>query len=74
MWHIADKIVTSRLLLGTARYPSLQILSDAVRSSGTEIITISLRRQLSNPSAKYFNSFPLLSAVIGAESEKKRSS
>jgi len=51
MWQIADKTVTSRLLLGTARYPSLQILTDAVRSSQTEILTISLRRQLSNPNA-----------------------
>ncbi|MGE6781990.1 thiazole synthase [Ensifer adhaerens] len=35
----------SRLLLGTARYPSPAALEDAVRSSGTEIVTVSLRRE-----------------------------
>lgn len=37
--------VSSRLLLGTARYPSPAILADAVRASGTEIVTVSLRRE-----------------------------
>lgn len=37
--------VTSPLLLGTAQYPSPAILSDAIRASGTEIITVSLRRE-----------------------------
>jgi thiazole synthase len=35
----------SRLLLGTARYPSPAILEEAVRRSGTEIVTVSLRRE-----------------------------
>ncbi|HET6681136.1 MAG TPA: thiazole synthase [Gemmatimonadaceae bacterium] len=37
--------VASRLLLGTARYPSPAILADAVRASGTGIVTVSLRRE-----------------------------
>ena len=37
--------VASRLWLGTARYPSPAILSDAVRASGTDIVTVSLRRE-----------------------------
>lgn len=37
--------VSSRLLLGTARYPSPAILANAVRSSGAEIVTVSLRRE-----------------------------
>ncbi len=37
--------IDSRLLLGTARYPSPAMLGDAVRASGTEIITVSLRRE-----------------------------
>ena len=36
---------TSRLLLGTAQYPSPAILNDAVRVSGAEIGTVSLRRE-----------------------------
>jgi thiazole synthase len=35
----------SRLLLGTARYPSPAILQEAVRRSGAEIVTVSLRRE-----------------------------
>ncbi|WP_424982529.1 thiazole synthase [Maritalea sp. S77] len=37
--------IGSRLLLGTAQYPSPQILAAAVKASGTEIITVSLRRE-----------------------------
>jgi thiazole synthase len=37
--------IASRLLLGTARYPSPQIMSDAVRASGAGIVTVSLRRE-----------------------------
>jgi thiazole synthase len=39
------KTVSSRLLLGTARYPSPAILAEAVRRSKTEIVTVSLRRE-----------------------------
>jgi len=35
----------SRLLLGTARYPSPQVLADAVRASAAEVVTVSLRRE-----------------------------
>jgi thiazole synthase len=35
----------SRLLLGSAQYPSPKILADAVRASGTEVVTVSLRRE-----------------------------
>ncbi|MFO1423769.1 MAG: thiazole synthase [Candidatus Competibacteraceae bacterium] len=37
--------VRSRLLLGTARYPSLTVLQQAIRASGAEIVTVSLRRE-----------------------------
>lgn len=35
----------SRLLLGTASYPSLDVLRQAIISSATEVITVGLRRQ-----------------------------
>ena len=35
----------SRLLLGTARYPSPAVLADAVTASGAEVVTVSLRRE-----------------------------
>lgn len=37
--------VTSRLLLGTAGYPSPAVLAGAVRASGAAIVTVSLRRE-----------------------------
>ena len=37
--------VASRLLLGTAQYPSPAILTEAIRASATEIVTVSLRRE-----------------------------
>ncbi|MFS8050986.1 thiazole synthase [Rhizobium sp. BR 314] len=37
--------VASRLLLGTARYPSPSVLAEAVKRSATEIVTVSLRRE-----------------------------
>lgn len=46
MWELAGKKLTSRLLLGTSRYPSLQIMGDAIRAAQTEVVTVSLKRQL----------------------------
>jgi thiazole synthase len=37
--------LSSRLLLGTAQYPSPAILAEAVRASRTEVVTVSLRRE-----------------------------
>jgi thiazole synthase len=41
----------SRLLLGTAAYPSPAILIDAIEASGVEVITVSLRRESSGARA-----------------------
>jgi thiazole synthase len=40
-----DATLSSRLLLGTARYPSPAILAQSIRASGCEIVTVSLRRE-----------------------------
>jgi thiazole synthase len=37
--------VASRLLLGTALYPSPQVMSEAIRAAGAGIVTVSLRRE-----------------------------
>ncbi|MBS1086919.1 thiazole synthase [Gluconobacter sphaericus] len=37
--------LTSRLMLGTAQYPSPAVLLEAIEASGAEIITVSLRRE-----------------------------
>lgn len=41
----------NRLLLGTAQYPSPEILRAAIAASGTEVITVSLRREGAGGSA-----------------------
>lgn len=45
MWTLADKILSSRFLLGTAQFPSLQIMQKAIMASGCNIITVSLKRE-----------------------------
>jgi thiazole synthase len=37
--------LSSRLLLGTAQYPSPQVLIDAIRAAGVSVVTVSLRRE-----------------------------
>jgi thiazole synthase len=41
---IGGRTFTSRLLLGTGGVPSLEVLERAVRASGTELVTVALRR------------------------------
>ena len=41
---IADREFTSRLILGTGGTPSLESLEAALRASGTELVTVGLRR------------------------------
>jgi thiazole synthase len=40
-----DKTFSSRLLIGTALYPSPAIMQNAIRAAGSEIVTVSLRRE-----------------------------
>lgn len=44
-----DKTYQSRLLVGTSRYPSPHIMQQAIRASGCEMVTVSLRRQQASP-------------------------
>jgi len=45
MWEIGGQKLNSRLFVGTALYPSVEIMLDAIRASGAEVVTVSLRRQ-----------------------------
>ena len=47
---IAGRSFTSRLFLGTGKFSSHQIMSEAIAASGTEVVTVALRRMdLNNP-------------------------
>jgi thiazole synthase len=41
---IADKTFTSRLIVGTGKYPTHQIMAEAHRASGAEMVTVAVRR------------------------------
>ncbi len=41
---IAGKEFTSRLIVGSARFPNPQVMLDALEASGTEIVTVAIRR------------------------------
>ncbi|HEV2505781.1 MAG TPA: thiazole synthase [Mesorhizobium sp.] len=45
MLELYGQQFSSRLLLGTALYPSPAVMADAVRAAKTEIVTVSLRRE-----------------------------
>ena len=45
-WKIGDVALQSRFLLGSAGYPSPQILAEAIRGSATEVLTVGLKRTL----------------------------
>jgi thiazole synthase len=45
MLELYGQQFSSRLLLGTALYPSPAIMADAVKVAKTEIVTVSLRRE-----------------------------
>ncbi len=40
-----DREFSSRLLVGTALYPSPKIMQDSIRASGSQILTVSVRRE-----------------------------
>lgn len=46
MLKINNVIINSRLLLGTAQYPNLTILQQSISAAETEIITVSIGRQI----------------------------
>src|SRR5919112_1285598 len=50
-FRIAGETFTSRLLLGTGGVPDLETLEAAVRASGTQLVTVALRRVEASSSA-----------------------
>ncbi len=43
-WNIGAFTFRSRLLVGTAKYPSPEIMEQAIAASGAEIVTVAIRR------------------------------
>jgi thiazole synthase len=58
MLVIGDMTLRSRLLLGTSRYPNLQTLKEALIESGTQLVTVAIRRvNLDDQSGTHFMDF-----------------
>ena len=41
---IADRAFSSRLIIGTGKFGSFQLMRQAIEASGTEMVTVALRR------------------------------
>ena len=53
-WTVGGVALRSRLLLGTAGYPSPSVLRDAIRASETQVVTVGLKRALASGSDNGF--------------------
>jgi thiazole synthase len=45
MWTLAEQTLESRLLTGSALFPSPETMAAAIRASGSQVVTVALRRQ-----------------------------
>src|SRR5688572_30465994 len=43
-WEVGGHTLNSRIILGSARYPSTQVFLDALEAAGTGMVTVALRR------------------------------
>ncbi len=59
-FSIAGKQFKSRLILGTGKYASFELMRDAVEASGCELVTVAVRRvNFDNPHENLINYLPL---------------
>ncbi len=57
-WSVAGRLFTSRLIVGTGKYKSLEENAAAVEASGAEIVTVAVRRvNVSDPSQPRLTDF-----------------
>jgi thiazole synthase len=63
-WNVYGTELNSRLFIGTALYPSPQVMLDAIKASQSQVITVSLRRQTS-PNSDSGNKFWQLIQSLG---------
>ena len=50
---VGDYTFTSRLIIGTSRYPNPQVMMEALEATGTELVTVAIRRvNVENPAAE----------------------
>jgi len=64
MWQLAGKTFNSRLILGTSRYRSPENLQQAIKRSGAEIVTVSLRRQAAGDGSRFWDMLRELNVTL----------
>ena len=75
---IAGAEFHSRLFVGTGKFPSPQVMAEAIEASGSEMVTVALRRvDVNNPedstlSALDFSKYRLLPNTSGARNSAMR--
>ena len=52
-WRVGDVTLTSRFLLGTARYPSPQVLGQAIAASGSQVLTVGIKRMMTPDDSEF---------------------
>ena len=65
-FQIAGVELESRFFLGTASYPSPQVLQAAIAASGAEVVTVGLKRQMASGGASTQNDFYSMIRASGA--------
>jgi len=45
MWTFCDHTYSSRLIMGSALYPSPEVMCESIAAAGAELVTVALRRQ-----------------------------
>jgi len=65
-FQIAGIELSSRFFLGTASYPSPQVLQEAIAASGAEVVTVGLKRQMAAGGASTQNDFYTMIRNSGA--------
>ena len=65
-FQLAGIELNSRFFLGTASYPSPQVLQQAIAASGAEVVTVGLKRQLATSGASTQNDFYTMIRDSGA--------
>ncbi len=60
---IGGVALRSRFMIGTARYPSPQVLAKAIEASGAEVVTMGLKRQLADGAASANDFFAMIRSL-----------
>ncbi|GAA0760830.1 thiazole synthase [Ideonella azotifigens] len=67
-WTVYGTPLQSRFMIGSAGYPSPQVLQDAIRASGAQVVTVGLKRALAGvANDRPDNGFVALALASGAQ-------